>query len=57
VTPAELFANKVKEEALSHRDYEFNALIEREWMDAIKKVFEEQECPDCKYSVKAGHQA
>lgn len=54
---ANAFAIRVKDEALSQREYEFESGLEREWMAAISKVFLEYECPDCMYSIATGHRS
>lgn len=51
------FAEKVKQEALKCNDYEFNGHVELMWMDAIKKVITEHQCPDCLYSIEKEHRS
>ncbi len=53
---AEIFVNKVETEFMAKRQYEMDGQIRADWLAAIKKVFTEYECPDCKYSIVKGHQ-
>ena len=57
VDKTEAFVLLVREEMLSHIEYENDGRVDAAWMDAIRKIFREYECPDCKFSVTKGHQS
>lgn len=56
-TGSDDFIDRVKEEFYRDRSYLVSGDVERDFLDAVRKVFVQHECPDCQYSPAKGHRS